>query len=191
MADKLASREDLAAALQHEVDNASADVALEVATAVVQAAAGQLIVRSTVTETAWGSTDNVLRLKQRPVRSVTSVTYGGSLLSQGTASGTWRLSPAGLWRDLGWTTVACEPSPVTVVYVAGYESTEQEIQLARGVTLSVARGLFTNPGGAVREQIDDYAVAYAEAATAVDVMPGMAARLRKQYGSKAAMVRIV
>lgn len=192
MADLLATPEDLASALQRDLDTASATLALEIATAVVQAAAGQRIVRvADAEEVAWGGSDQVLRLTQRPIVSVTSVTYAGSLLSQGTASGTWRRSSDGLWRDLGWTECSWEPSEVAVVYTHGYLSTDQEIQLGRGVALSLARGLFTNPDGAVREQIDDYAVAYAEAATALDAAPGMAARLRKQYGLKAGMVRVV
>lgn len=191
MADLLATPVDLAAALQRDVDTASATLALEVATAVVQAAAGQRIVRATTTETTYGTSDQVLRLKQRPVLSVTSVTYGGIVLSQGTASGTWRLTSGGVWRDLGWVEVVGEPYPAVVVYEAGYDEDEQEIQLSRGVCLSIARGLFTNPDGVTREQIDDYSVAYAEAASAMDAMPSMAARLRKFYGAKAGLVRVV
>jgi hypothetical protein len=190
-ADLLATPEDLASALQRDVDTASATLALEVATSIVQSAAGQWIVRKTTTETAWGGPDRVLRLKQRPIISVASVTFGGVLLSQGTASGTWRMSASGLWRDLGWAEVYGEPSSAEVVYTHGYLADDQEIQLARGVTLSIARGLFTNPDGTVREQIDDYSVAYAEAEAAIDASPGLAARLRKMYGVKAAMVRVV
>lgn len=194
MADMLASAEDLASVLKRSFDiydTATAVLALEAATAVVQAAAGQLIVRGTTTETAWGGSDRVLRLKQRPVVSVASVTYGGSLLSQGTASGTWRLAADGLWRDIGWTEYVSEPSPVEVVYTYGYEVTDQAIQLARGVTLSIARGLFTNPDGVSRESIDDYSVQYEHAAAALDATPHTKAALRRMYGSKAAMVRIV
>lgn len=190
MADTLATPADLATALQRDVDTASATLALEVATAVVQAAAGQRIVRATTTETAWGGVDRVLRLKQRPIISITSVTYNGSLLAQGTASGTWRMAANGLWRDLGWAECAGEPLGTTVVYVAGYLATDQEIQLGRGVTLSIARGLFANPDGTIREQIDDYSVAYAEAEAAMDAQPSLVARLRKQYGQKAGLVRI-
>lgn len=194
MADLLATPEDLASALQRDLSTfaASATLALEVSTAVVQAAAGQRIVLvASDTETAWGDTDRVLRLKERPVISVASVTYAGSLLSQGTASGTWRMSADGLWRDLGWTECSWEPSEVSVVYTHGYTDDDQRIQLARGVTLSLARGLFTNPDGVTREQIDDYAVAYSEAAAALDPSSVLSARLRKQYGSKAAMVRVM
>lgn len=192
MADQLATRVDLAAALQRDVDNASADLALEVATAVVQAAAGQRIVLVTDDAvTVYGGTDQVLMLPERPIVSVASVTYNGTLLTQGTASGTWRLAADGLWRDCGWSKYCDGPVSTAVVYTHGYGLTDQKLQLARGVTLSIARGLFTNPDGAVREQIDDYAIAYAEAEAAMDAAPGLAARLRKQFGLKAGMVRVL
>jgi hypothetical protein len=192
MADLLATPEDLASLLQRDVDTASATLALEVSTAVVQAAAGQRILRETTTDgIVWGGTDPYLILPERPVVSVSSVTYGGSVLSQGTASGTWRFAREGIWRDLGWTECAAEPSPVTVTWTHGYLATDQGIQLGRGACLSVSRGLFTNPDGTLREQIDDYAVAYTEAEAALEARPSLKALLRRQYGRKAGMVRIV
>lgn len=192
MADQLATPADLASLLQQDVDTASATLAIEVSTAVVQAAAAQRIMRATTTDAiVWGGTDTALILPERPVVSVASVSYGGSLLAQGTASGTWRLTRNGIWRDIGWTECAAEPSPVTVTWTHGYLATDQEIQLARGVCLSLARGLFSNPTGVTREQIDDYAVAYAEASAALAAQPALIALLRKQYGRKAGMVRIV
>lgn len=192
MADQLATPEDLAALLQRDVDTASATLAIEVGTAVVQAAAGQRIVRATSTDVVvWGGTDNVLVLPERPVISVASVTYGGSALAEGTASGTWRLARDGLWRDLGWSEVYGEPWSVEVTWTHGYLTTEQGIQLGRGVALGLSRGLFNNPDGVVREAIDDYSVAYAEASAALEAQPSVIALLRKQYGRKAGMVRIV
>ncbi|GAA2696499.1 hypothetical protein [Actinoplanes palleronii] len=192
MADLLATPADLASLLQRDVDTASATLALEVSTAVIQAAAGQRIVQVAAdTATVFGGTDQLLALPGRPIISVTSVTYGGVLLSQGTASGTWRLAPGGIWRDVGWTECSWEPSPVQVVYSYGYAPGAQELQLGRGVCLTLARGLFTSPDGAIREQIDDYSVAYAEAASALAANPSLIALVRKQYGRKAGMVRIV
>jgi hypothetical protein len=138
---------------------------IEAATAVVQAAVGQRLIQSgEITEVVYGGTGRTLVLSQRPVSSVTSVTYNGTALTEGTASGTWRLTPDGLWRDVGWTDFAWEPWPTTVVYTPGYPDGSQDLQLARGFTLTLARGLFVNPSGVVREQIDDYQVAYAETA---------------------------
>ena len=192
MADQLATPADLASLVAVEVDTASATLAIEIATAVVQAAIGHRIVQVTdEAVTVYGGTDTLLRLPGQPVTSVTSVTYAGSLLTQGTASGTWRLAPGGIWRDVGWTECSWEPSPVDVVYSYGYAPGAQDLQLGRGVALSIGRGLFVNPTGVVREQIDDYAVAYAEAEAALTANPALISLLRGQYGSKAAMVRIL
>jgi hypothetical protein len=192
MADLLASDTDLASALQRDVDTSSAILALEVCTAVVQAAAGQRIVR-VVDDTVrlWGGADQVLRLPERPIVSVASVTYGGVLLSQGTASGTWRLDPNGIWRDVGWIECPGEPWPTDVVYTHGLTADQQDIELARGTVLSLAKPFFTNPDGTIREAIDDYSVAYAEAEMALEMRPGAKDRLRKKYGRKGGMVRIV
>lgn len=192
MADQLATRTDLAALVQADVDNASADLALEIATSIVQAAVGQRLIQAgEFTEVVYGGTDRTLVLSQRPVGTVTSVSYNGTVLTAGTASGTYRLTPDGLWRDIGWTDCAWEPWPVTVVYTPGYPDGSQDLELARGVTLSLARGLFVNPSGAVREQIDDYAVAYSEAAAAFEALPSLLVALRRKYGRKAGMVRVL
>ncbi|MDX6227393.1 MAG: hypothetical protein QOI76_783 [Frankiales bacterium] len=197
MADQLASASDLASLLQKDVDTASAVLALEVCTAVVQACVdGQRIVRVTNTEVVYGGFGKVLRLKQQPVVSITSVTYNGSLLTQGTASGNWSLSPLGPWRNLGWTEYCGGPVSSTAVYVSGYDpagsdADKQALQLGRGAVLGLARGLFENPSGVIREQIDDYAVAYSEAQAALDASPGLKALLRKQYGPKARMVSVI
>ena len=193
MADMLASLVDLATLLgkteEDPLDNSSGTLALEVATAVVQNAAGQriLLVEDDAI-TVWGGAGQTLVLPERPIVSVASVTYNGTLLAQGTD---WRMGPDGLWRRCGWTEDPCEPSQVDVVCSHGYAADRQEIQLGRGATLSVARGVMTNPDGTIREQIDDYAVAFAEAEAALDLMPGMSDRLRRQYGRKAGMVRVI
>lgn len=198
MADMLASDEDLASLLQRDLDESSAILAIEICTAVVQAATGdgqRILLVEDDEEEIWGGTASVLRLPQRPIVSVTSVTYAGEELTEGTASGTWRRSKYGIWRDLGWTEAACEPSPVTVVYSHGYdpagtEKDKQALQLARGFVLDLARSLFTNPDGTIREQIDDYAVAYAEATARLDAAPAAKTLLRKQYGPKGRMVGV-
>lgn len=197
MADLLASDEDLASLLQKDLDTASATLALEICTAVVQAACGgRRIVRVVNdTEEVWGGSDRFLRLKNWPIVSVASVSYNGSTLTQGTASGTWRRAKYGIWRDLGWAEVCGEPLPTTVVYTHGYDpngsnSDKQATQLGRGIVLSLARGITENPGGVAREQIDDYSVAYEKATAALDASPFAVALLRKQYGPKARMVSV-
>jgi hypothetical protein len=179
MADQLATDTDLAALLQRDVDTASAVLALEVCTAVVQAEAGQRIVRVVDDHvTLFGTTDQVLRLPEHPVVSVTSVTYNGQLLDP---SG-WRRATSGLWRADGWAERVAEPCQVDVVYTHGLASDDQKLQYGRAQALALARGLFTNPDGVEREEIDDYTVAYAEAEAALAALPEVGERLRKLYG---------
>ncbi len=104
MADMFATAEDLASYLQKDLDTASATLAIEVATAVIQAAVGQRILRVTGdTETLMAEGfDPLLRLSQRPIVSVSSVVSDGVTLAAGTATGTYRITPDGLWRDVGW-----------------------------------------------------------------------------------------
>jgi hypothetical protein len=181
MPDLLATDTDLAAKLQRDVDTASAILALEIGTSVVQNAAEQRIVRVTDdTITLWGTSDQLLRLPEHPVGAVTSVTYAGQLLPQGTESGSWRRTTSGLWRDIGWTDGIGEPSEVIVVYTHGLLPDAQAIQYARGQALAVAANLFTNPDGTQRERIDDYEVAYAQAEADLE-SSGAARRLRRQY----------
>lgn len=197
MADMLATPTDLAALLKRSFDGfdtASAILALEACTAVVQAAAGgQRIVQvADEAATVVGTTDSYLRLPQWPVTAVSSVTLDGAALTAGapgSGSATYRLVGDRLWRGCGWQTYCGEPSTVGFVYTHGYAAGRQELQLGRGTVLSLSRGLFENPSGVVREQIDDYAVAYAEAEAALDARPSLKALIRKQYGPKARMVR--
>lgn len=198
MADKLATEADLASLLKKSFDGydtASATLALEICTAVVQAAAGgQRIIR--VTAAAYsipGTTEQFLRLPQFPVVSVSAVTLDEAALTvgaPGSGSETYRLSGNRLWRGCGWQTYCGEPSEVGFTLSSGYADGSQELQLGRGVSLSLAKGLFLGPDGTViREQIDDYAVAYAEAEAALEARPSLKALIRKQYGPKARMVR--
>ncbi len=194
MADQLATPEDLASLLQQDLDASTANLVIEAATAIVQEAAGQRIVQ-VVGDTASliGTTDSWLNLPQIPVTAVTSVTLDGALLSSGVpGSGgtTYRLKGNRLWRGDGWQTYCGEPSDVDVVYTHGYATGAQQLQLARGVTLSLAKTAYANPSGATREAIDDYQVAYEAAAAALEASPNLKAALRRQYGRRAGLVRI-
>lgn len=198
MADQLASPSDLASLLQQDVDTASATLAIEVCTAVVQAAAdGQRIIQvvndTEVIDLDGGFCSTYLTLPQRPVTAVSSVTVGATAVTDYTV----QLSQRRLWRAAGWQTVTgtsywlSQPTTVTVVYTHGYAAGDQKLQLARGTVLSLARGLFTNPSGVASEKIDDYAVAFEQATAALDASPALKALIRKQYGRKAAMVRAI
>lgn len=209
MADQLATPGDLASALQRDLDTASATLVIEAATAVVQEAANQRILQ-VVNDTALviAPAGQWLELPQRPVTAVSSVTLpDGTVVAAGTASGTYRRIQHRLWRDIGWTKQRlfgpwpyydyafgyglCDgPSEITVVYTHGLPAGDQRLQLARGWVLSLAKAVYDNPGGASKEQIDDYQVAYERAAAALEASPYLQKSLRRQYGKRAAMVRI-
>jgi len=194
VADMLATASDLASLVQADVDTASATLAIEIGTAVVQAAAdGQRILQVVGdTATAVGTTERFLRPPQWPVTAVSAVTLDGVALTAGSAGSggsTYRLVGDRLYRGCGWQTYCGEPSEVVFTYTHGYAAGDQRLQLGRGAALSLGRGLFVNASGVIREQIDDYAVAYAEAQAALDASPALKAAIRKTYGPKARMVR--
>jgi hypothetical protein len=195
VADQLATPSDLASLLQKDVDTASATLAIEVCTAVVQAAAdGQRIIQVVGdTATVTGTTEQYLRLPQWPVTAVSLVTLDGTALTAGvpgSGASTYRLVGDRLYRGSGWQTYCGEPSAVSFTFTHGYATGDQRLQLGRGAALSLGRGLFENPSGVVSEKIDDYAVAYAAASAALDASPALKAAIRKQYGPRARMVRI-
>ena len=136
-----------------EADEASAALALEIATATVVARVGQtfaLVIDDTVTLETFG--DTVVRLPQRPVRSVSSVTTrdrGASATTSRTLHTDYEVTGSKLtWVGLGgyW------PHEVTVVYTHGYDVIPADV---KGATLAVAAELFDNPEGLSRSALDD------------------------------------
>lgn len=195
MADQLCTPEQLASALQQDLDASTANLWINAATAVVQEAAGNQRILQVVDDTATllGTTDSWLDLPQRPVTAVTSVTVDGETLTAVTAGGNaegYRRYGARLWRGCGWQTYCGEPSTVVVVNTHGYAPASQGLELARAATLGLAKQAYSNVGGATREQIDDYAVAYEAVTAAIEASPNLKAALRRQYGRRAGLVRI-
>lgn len=211
MADQLASVADLAHALGKlvgDVDPLAAAVQLEAATAVVQEAAGGQRILQIVGDTfsVIAPSGSWLELPQRPVTAVTSVVLADStVVTAGTASGTYRRIRNRLWCDIGWTNQLlsgtwpyygfgyglCDgPGEITGVYTHGWPDGSQDLQLARGAVLGLAKAPFSNPTGATSEQIDDYRVAYERATATMQASPGLQRALRRQYGKRAAMVRV-
>lgn len=180
MADQLVTRGELASFLQvSTVDNATADLLINLATAKVQAAAGQRLID--ITDTALIDVDlfdfdEWLPLPQLPIRSVATV------LIDGVASVDWVLRKQMLWRLLGWSNFALRPTQVQVTYTHGYPAGSQGLELARDMTLALAGAGYGNPGGSVSsEAIDDYKVSYADADARMQVTPGMRDRLQAAY----------
>ena len=188
-ADMLATPQDLASLLQLDYDSltpaqqATMTMLVELATAKVQrAAGGQRIVEATSTAVIdvepWHC-DEYLALPQMPVRSVESVEIDGNPISD------WRLSAQKLWRASGWRGNWSEPTQVKVTYTHGYQPGSQWLQLARDVTLSLARMGFGNPGGVMSEAIDDYRVTYAEADARMEMTEHMRQAIADAYGISA------
>lgn len=187
MADQLAAPEDLAALLQQDLDRATAELLIECATAVVQAAANGQRILQVVNDQVQLDLDEHdggpwVRLPQRPVTAVASVAIGTLAISDWSP----QLTRSRLFRPSGWRSTLVlypgQPTTVSVTYTHGYPDGDQRLQLARSAVLSLAGQGYGNPDGAVREQIDDYAVQYAEMNARMEASPTLMAALRKQYG---------
>lgn len=194
MADQLCTPEQLASALQQDLDASTANLWINASTAVVQAAAGQRIIEVEDDEILLlGTTDAWLDLPQRPVNTVTSVTLDGVALTAVAAGGStagYRRYGARLWRGEGWQTYCGEPSDVAIIYSHGYPAGHQGLELGRAATLGLSKQGYTNVSGATRERIDDYEVAYAAVSAALEASPNLRAALRRQYGRRSGLVRI-
>ena len=193
MADQLCTPEDLASALQSDLDLATATLWTEVCTAVVQEAAGNQRILQVVGDvlTIVGSPRQWLNLPRIPVTAVASVTLDGTTLTAGTAGSaatTYRRVGNKLWRGAGWHTYWYEPSAVVITHTHGYAAGSQDLQLARGAVIGLAKMAYSNPSGVVSEKIDDYAVAYEKAAAAMDASPHLRASLHKKYGRRGALI---
>lgn len=202
MADMLVTPEELASSLQKDLDTASATLAIEIATGAVQAAAGQRILQ-VVDDEVDLDLDELdgglyLTLPEWPVTAVGSAAVGATAVTDFTP----QLSRGRLWRALGWRSATLPywdaPSTVTVVYTHGYAAGDQKLQLARGVVLSLAGGAYDSAGGSstvVREQIDDYAVQYAQMTASVETALNpdgpLARALRRAYGRPRRSARLV
>jgi hypothetical protein len=183
MADQLATASDLASLLQSDLDASTATLVLELATARVQRAAGGQRILD-VTDTAvididpW-SNDYYLPLPQLPVRSVALVVLDGVTITD------WVLRNQKLWRLNGWLTTCSQPSQVKVTSSHGLLAGSQGLQLARSMTLSLARMCYPNPTGVLSEAIDDYKVTYAEADARMQMTPQMEQAIADAYGTSA------
>lgn len=186
MADQLATPEDLAALLQQDLDRSTAELLLECATAIVQQACGQRIMRATSTIILAGTHERWLYLPQRPVVSVATVTLAGTEL----AAEDWQLSGHWLYRANGWIDVGTALSVVEVEYTHGYDEGDQRLQLARAATLALAAGPYHNPTGSTREQIGDYSVAYEATAARLDASPHLRLALMREYGTPASTISV-
>lgn len=187
MGDMLVTLEELASYLQEDVDTATATLAIEIATGAIQAVTGQRLIQ-VVDDTVTlyldeHDTGQNLDFPELPVSAVGVVQIGATTVTDFTAD----LSRGRLYRLCGWRSLTvfppAVPATVTAVYTHGYAAGDRHLQQARGATLVLAAAAYGNPGAAIREQLDDYAVQYADTTQArLDAMPGLVAALRRTYG---------
>lgn len=192
-ADMLCTAADLAAVLQlgDDVDVASATVLIEAATAVVQEACDSPPQRLVWVEDdefeMLGDIGSWLELPQRPVASIAELTVDGEVLVE---DEDFRRFGSRLWRERGWQTNRWEPSKIAGIYSHGHPAGAQGLQLARNAVLSLIRGVYGNPEGAIAVRIDDYSASYGKFAAAMDASEYLARALQRQYGRRAALVRL-
>lgn len=199
MADKLATAGDLASLLQiPSIDTATANLLLEMATAVVQATTGQRIIQvqddEIVLDLDEYDTDWYLYLPQRPVTAVSSVAIGSTVLVPVTDY-TVQFGRGRLWRSCGWRSELIrfpdQPSTVAVTYTHGYPDGHQKLQLARSAVLSMINALYANPTGAASVRIDDYAATYAAMERQLASSQFLTLALKKQYTRSPRSPRLV
>ena len=217
MADQFATLQDLADSLQislGSLNSGTGTLLLELATAAVQEAARQRILQ-VVGDTCsiLSTTDSWLDLPQIPVTAVTTVVLDGVTLTVDTD---YKVFGNRLWRRYGWQNnmgwswgwdwnwrpsystsgspyTGQEPSLSAITYTHGYAAGAQQLQLARGATLSLAKGVYVNPSGVQSESIDDYNVSYTSSralSAQMELAPHVKAAVRRQYGHRVGLARI-
>lgn len=149
---------DLAAYLQQDIDTATATVVRTMATGIVTGYTNQLIETATYTHLLPISAACTIRIPQRPVTAVTSVTVDGTALTSGT-EWDWDGYSDTIALD-GWSPDNEDEWQATVVYTAGYATVPDDIT---AVALDLAGQLYSRSPGVTAESIDDYRVQYATA----------------------------
>ncbi|WP_332644076.1 hypothetical protein [Aeromicrobium sp.] len=154
--DSLAAPADLPSAWSGHAD---AQDALDVASAAIREAAGNLIAPSqTVTVSVTGAQLRLLALP-RPVATITAVTIDGSAVTD------YKALPEGLWRACGW---GCVPTVVEVSATFGLpevpaDITDLCVQLAVAWLLHRATG-GGSTAGLKSVKLDDAAESYTDEA---------------------------
>lgn len=145
--------EQLASYVQSDVDTATATLVRTMAEGTVTNYTGQFIEAATYTHTLAVASNRTIRIPQRPVTDVTSVTVDGTTL---TVDDEWT------WDGIGDTVVlSITPTDAwvaTVVYDAGYATIPDDVM---AVALAVAGRLYNHTPGVISESIDDYRAQYA------------------------------
>lgn len=148
-----ATAEQLASYLQQDVDTATANLVLTMASGSFSQAADTWFAPTTVTYTTLGTTCTRIRLPFRPVNAVSAVRINGV-----TVTG-WTLVKDSLYREAGFgTSLSTVPDEVEIDLTHGYADASDDVT---GAVLETAATAYAVPVGAVvSESIDDYAVRF-------------------------------
>ncbi|MCX5398464.1 hypothetical protein [Streptomyces sp. NBC_00102] len=173
----LATIDELAAWTQMDPDDLpeGAALVLDTASAVVRAEARQRFTRGTTT-VALRPRDYIVMLPQRPVIEVELVAIAGREL---------RPDEYRVWRDrIILRGRAC--GPVVVTYVHGYEPVPADV---RGVVLTLAGRMLSNPRDLRQEAVGSVSVTYAAETIGASLAPIERDQLAR-YRARAAVVPV-
>lgn len=191
MADMLVTADELASHLQQDLDRSSATLAVQTATGIVQAVCRQRLIQVTDDVVTLPTTGGQwLDLPEAPVSAVSAVAIASLPVTSWTLTSDPTSGRARLWRYYGWqypldggmSWSLTQLPQVTVTYTHGYPTGDPGLELARAAVLMLAGGMYRNPDGLRSEQIDDYTVAYSDAASQPALGAELTAALRRRYG---------
>lgn len=147
---QLVTPEQLASHLGQDLDRASAEQAIETASAFVEAQTGMAFTTRTATVRLPGTSAPELVIPLRPLREVGTASIGGVLYFD------FEVGDGVLWRSAGWRTrYGAQQVDVTVTY--GFAAAPDDI---KGVVREVAAVIYEGRQGVSSEGIDDYRANY-------------------------------
>jgi hypothetical protein len=203
VADRLVTPEELASYLQtDDLDLATAELLIETATGMVQAAVRQRLVEVTDTVTVSAVRGSRwLTLPERPASDVSAVTINATAVVDWSTVVDQVTGEARLYRLGGWWLASGPwwgwdvPPQVAVTYTHGYQVDDPKLGPARAVVLRLAGERWASSGGlsVAAESIDDYRVQYAaggssNAGTGLSLADRR--ELRRVYGTGAGSVAV-
>lgn len=142
-----ASAAELAVHLGHDVDQAKADLLLKTASSRFSRAADTWFATVSATHTVAGNGSRTLKLPNKAVQSVTSVTIAGNAITDYT-----RINST-LYRMSGFGRCTFPPDEVVVQYTHGYTAVPDDV---KGAVLDMVEVAYEVMAGLTAEQIDDY-----------------------------------
>lgn len=192
-----ASVQEFANHMQATVSNSAATSALNIATARIQGATGQMFTYTVDDAITLRGDVEHLSLPQQPVHSITSITTTGLGETVGVlqAVGTSWMRNGSTLSWLGGNRLNSSPTlpyisnvwpyTVRIVYTHGYQVIPDDV---KGCCLQLAAEVYTSPDGTHYESIDDYAWRRGNAAETPAAMALKALKIR--YGMGAHSVRL-